>query len=370
MRTLRHRLVIVCLAVALTDGATSAVSVVASPAHAQSVKTPLIYWGATLEGAPSDAAKLDAFESSVGKRMSLIEWGAPWKRKGQLLRFQRENFERVRSRGSIPVLTWGSADSCCLEDQPDFQLSTIVDGTYDDYLNQWASDARTWGHPFFLRFDHEMNGWWWAWNEQANANAPGEFVQAWRHVHDIFVQQGATNVTWVWCPNIVGKLSTPLTELYPGDDYVDWTCMDGYNWGTDDNNAWQTFAQVFAGDPSYGVLDTYDQLLNLAPSKPIMIGETAASENGGSKAAWIEDMLDEELPDKFPQVKAFVWFGDVSRYPELSWPVTSSDATLVAFREGISSPVYPGNAYATLDVSPIPPPEYLVPQSYAQAGQE
>ena len=36
-----------------------------------------------------------------------------------------------------------------------------------------------------------MNGWWWPWSEQLNGNNPGEFVAAWRHVHDIFVQQHA-----------------------------------------------------------------------------------------------------------------------------------------------------------------------------------
>ena len=77
-----------------------------------------------------------------------------------------------------------------------------------------------------------MNGWWRPWSEQANGNHPGEFVAAWRHVVDIFRAQGATNVTWVWCPNIVGPKSQ-LTGLYPGDNYTDWVCMDGYNWGTD-----------------------------------------------------------------------------------------------------------------------------------------
>ena len=46
--------------------------------------------------------------------------------------------------------------------------------------------AQEWGHPFFLRFDWEMNGFWFPWSEGVNGNKPGEFVAAWRHVHDIF----------------------------------------------------------------------------------------------------------------------------------------------------------------------------------------
>ena len=47
-----------------------------------------------------------------------------------------------------------------------------------------------------------MNGNWFAWMEGVNGNQPGEYVAAWRHVHDIFTAVGATNVSWVWCPNV------------------------------------------------------------------------------------------------------------------------------------------------------------------------
>ena len=47
-----------------------------------------------------------------------------------------------------------------------------------------------------------MNGSWFPWSEGVNGNRAGEYVAAWRHVHDIFTAVGATNVTWVWCPNV------------------------------------------------------------------------------------------------------------------------------------------------------------------------
>jgi beta-mannanase len=30
-----------------------------------------------------------------------------------------------------------------------------------------------------------MNGNWFSWSERTNVNQPGEYVAAWRHVHDI-----------------------------------------------------------------------------------------------------------------------------------------------------------------------------------------
>ena len=75
-------------------------------------------------------------------------------------------------------------------------------------------------------------------------------------------------MTWVWCPNIESAATTPFEQLYPGDAYVDWTCLDGYN------NARRaaSFARLFGA--------SYDHLLRIAPTKPIMIGEIGSMEYG------------------------------------------------------------------------------------------
>lgn len=51
----------------------------------------------------------------------------------------------------------------------------------------------------------------------------------------------------------------------PGDDYVDWVCVDGYNWGNTDGGSWQSFADVFK--------DIYPKVAS--KNKPILIGEMA-----------------------------------------------------------------------------------------------
>jgi beta-mannanase len=302
------------------------------------------------QDAPFEARTIDTFESHAGKRASIVHWGQPWWHAGKYQPFYADDYERVRLRGAIPMINWSSWDYSNGVNQPDFRLAGIADGRHDDYIRQWALGAKAWGHPLFLRFDHEMNGWWqFPWSEQVNGNRPGDFVRAWRHVHDIFVEVGATNVTWVWCPNIAGPGTTPLASLYPGDQYVDWVGMDGYNWGTDRGNTWQSFAQVFG--------DTYDQLRRLAPAKPIMLGEWASSENGGSKAAWIADALGVQLPLRYPMIKAIVWFNWNDDDPQLSWTVESSSASAAAFAQGIASGYYAGNRFADLPATTIAPPK-------------
>ena len=52
------------------------------------------------------------------------------------------------------------------------------------------------------------------------------------------------------------------------------------------------------------------------------------------------------------------------------WPLSAHPDHGLAGRlsEAIAAPIYPGNAYGSLDVSPIPPPEWLVPQTVAVSG--
>lgn len=314
-----------------------------------------VYWGAYIQGAPFDMGLVDTFESHAGKRTSIITWGQPWVMNGAPQPFQTLNFQQVRDRGDIPMVNWGSWELGQGTNQPNFTLARIAGGAYDGYVTSWAQAAKAWGHPLMLRFDHEMNGWWYPWSEQLNNNNAGDYVRAWRHVHDIFVQQGATNVSWVWCINEVSPRSTPTSSLYPGDSYVDWSCMDGYNWGTDGGNAWQTFSQVLSGDPRYGGHNTYQELLSAAPSKPIMIGETASSENGGSKAGWITDLLATQIPVNFPQVKALIWF-DWNGGGGNTWPIESSWSAQSAFAQGIASSVYATNQFANLNTAGVPPP--------------
>jgi hypothetical protein len=328
------------------------------PASASRDPQPL-YWGATigthLTGgqAPWDMSAVSKFEEMTGKPVSLVQFFQPFADCSaspcSFYGFPTTPLENVRRHGAIPVLSWSSQSIPSSLDEPDFQLSDLIEGRYDEYIRGFAESARDWGHPFFLRFNWEMNGNWFPWAEGVNGNVSGQYAAAWRHVHDIFTSVGAGNVTWVWCPYVdPGRSLTGLASLYPGDAYVDWSCLDGYNWGTNPAapKGWKGFDQLFHS--------TYSQIVeSVAPSKPMMIGETGSSEQGGSKAAWIENMLG-TVPADYPRVRALLWF---EKYDDgMDWPIATSTAATAAFAQGIGSPAYTGNAYAELAPGTIQPP--------------
>jgi hypothetical protein len=338
--------------------------VTASASHGRAgVAAPSVYWGAWIDGnvygredAPWDSATIAQFERDVGKNVSIIHFGQPWQNCSatscEFTPFMTDAMNLTREHGAIPMVTWGSWARQRGVEQQDFRLAAIAAGGFDGYIRSWALAAKAWGHPFFLRLDHEMNiTCCWPWAVRENDNRVRDYVAMWRHVHDIFTSVGATNVTWVWCPNRVYAGSAgPLASLYPGDAYVDWTCLDGYNWGAPrPHNAtrWISFGQLFT--------DTYRLITTtIAPSKPMMIGETGSAEAGGSKARWLT-LAFSDLATRFPRVKAFVWFN--ARANDEDWAIETSASAEAAFRRGIGSSRFASNVFGDLSdgrIAPLP----------------
>jgi hypothetical protein len=282
---------------------------------------------------------LMVFEKKVKKGISIFQFYQAWGQENNL--FPVDWMDSTRQLGSLPLVTWEPWQPKSHPDnlnEPEFSLKNILDGQFDAYLHTWAQAAKSWRHPFFLRFAPEMNGGWVTWSELANGNQAGQFVQAWKYVYGIFKEYQVKNVTWVWCPNVVRSDLIPLEKLYPGDEYVDWIGMDGFNWGADSNQPlqkWQSFMDVFE--------ETYRQLQTMS-TKPIMIPEIGSADNGGNKAAWITDAYAVQLPKNFPKIKAVIWFDQITQH---DWRLDSSPATFAAYTNAIQNGLYADNAFAS-----------------------
>ena len=290
---------------------------------------PKIYWGAWMDGdvnllaeppqepggdAPWDSATWANFEADAGKQVSIVHFGQPppWKQK-----FSPAPLEYTIGSGAIPLMDMGTGGAT---------LSELATGSMKTSVPlqefaAWAEAVHNFEHPFFLRLDWEMNlasSTQFQWVSEAKEN-PDTFKFAWKRLHDIAEERGASNITWVWCPNVSYPGSTSIKALFPGTKYVDWTCMDGYNSGTGEQA--QTFSELFG--------TTYSEILALTDPNatlPIMIGETASVESGATgKAKWIAEALGTELTKSFPHIKAFVWFNwniyDEATKTRRQWPI-------------------------------------------------
>lgn len=286
---------------------------------------------------PWEWDSLDEYVRQVGREPAVVMWYHDWVHGG----FYAKGMDAIVARGAMPLVTWEPWDYTGGLTQPDFSLRQIASGAHDAYVRQYARDAAAWCKPFYLRFGHEMNGDWYPWGAGVNGNRPADYIAAWRHIYDIFQQEGATNVRWVWSPNYDYPGLAPLDTLYPGDDYVDWVAMDGYNQGTAvpqggavhaDGRGWKTVDEIFTG--------TY-KLLTALTDKPIMIAETGSAEAGGDKAAWITHGFSHDIPEHFPRVRAVLYFNQ-NDPAAADWRLTTSPAALDAFRRIVEDPRYRG----------------------------
>jgi hypothetical protein len=244
-------------------------------------------------------------ESLIRRRVdivsSFVAWDEPFPNAGHAL---------AREVGRRPLIAWYT----------DGDLSSVISGRADSLLRERARSCREFGSPIYVRWAAEFN-------DASNPcyGRPREFVAAWRRIVSVFRSAGATNVRWVWCPLALERAWSPADDwrrYYPGDRFVDWLGMDGYNWGTTRSwSKWQSFRDIFG--PVYS---------GYARRKPTMICEVASAQSGGDKAAWIRDM-GAGLAGPFSRVRAVVWF-HVNK--ENDWRIDSSPASLAAFRSVVA----------------------------------
>jgi beta-mannanase len=299
-----------------------------------------------VHGSAWNHALLDAYATQVGRRPSFAgtfhEFSSTRSDDGE--RFpdfpngyapQVSELTAWAARGIVPVLTWQPLSDYANGPDAAYTLLTITAGNHDAEINAWATAAAAYGKPLYIRFAHEMNGDWYPWGQHINGNTPAQYVAAWRYVVNKFRAAGATNVKWIWAPNVLYGTTWPITGLYPGDSYVDVIGMDGYNWGTSGDGpvGWYSFTTLFAG--------LYDQVRALAPSKPIIVAEVNSAESGGDKAAWIKSAFLTEIPARFPAVQGVMWFDTTGGF-DPNWSISTSSSALTAFRTVVADSGWQG----------------------------
>lgn len=269
-------------------------------------------------------------EKNLDKRFAIVGIYQSWKDKNS--NFNREWADNIADHGSIPLITWepwspvsGYDRSENKIDQKEFRLTNITAGNFDDYIKKYADDVKEYNKQIIIRFAHEMNGNWYPWG--STFNTPQEYIDAWRHVHDVYTEEGATNVIWLWSPNAVYinplvPYADKIERFYPGDTYVDWVGFSAFNWATQyKQNAWINPNDLYSSTAS--VLSTLE--------KPILISETASadSQTGETKGDWIASLAIYIKTN--PQIKGVIWFNTEDN--GINWKIDSSPSSTEAFKK-------------------------------------
>lgn len=275
-----------------------------------SEKTNSLEWGAYAGWKKEDIV---AFERTVGKTPDIV---AAFVHFGNENTFPEDIGEYVKSKNKTLAIFWEATDyTAGTPLQPKFSYDAILRGDWDGYMRSFANDAKAYGGPVILIPFSEMNGDWYPWSGTMNGNTPEKAVLAYRHVYDIF--STVPNVKFGWAVNhesVPDTTENSVEAYYPGDAYVDYVGVDGFNFGGEEK---RSFIEVFGH--ALAVLSRYD--------KPIYIFSMATAENE-EKAAWIIDAFSVQIP-KYPGIAGWIWFNENK---EKDWRVDSNSAALSAFK--------------------------------------
>jgi hypothetical protein len=219
--------------------------------------------------------------------------------------------------GTIPLISWRGV-----------AYETILSGHADPVIKAAARNLASLAEPVFLRWAWEMNGNWYPWGGANNDNDPQAYVDCWRYLHRAFTQQGVHNVAWVWSVNWNNRppvVSNRFQSYYPGDSYVDWVGLSGYNLS---HESPQTL---------------YDPLYNAyATRKPVFITEIAAADFGGiTKGDFIRKFA--TYVASRPAIGAVAWFDtDTHKGAPYNWRIDANVDSLAAYKAMATSPRFAG----------------------------
>lgn len=241
----------------------------------------------------------------------------------------------TRTANIVPIVAWPMGTS--VGGNQDY-YSGMAAGTYDAAItsgfDQWKAAGYT---KIYVRLGWEWNISGNIWGV-TNANYT-EFVAAWKHFADLAHAYVGMTIKMVWNPNVAGNQNgdqIALTNLYPGDAYVDVIAIDSYGAPVDSGDP----PNQTSTDPAFA---TILGLMDMATSH----GKTfAMGECGGIDQTFITSLGNVLQAATVPIEFIGVW--DHADSQDLSWSSgASSSAPLIAAYKAAFGPFFssPGFTY-------------------------
>ena len=304
----------------------------------------------TMYSSPNNVSESEVpyFENLAGKKIVWLNFANDW---FNGIKFPTESVKNIWKQGVIPsirILPWSTYSKTDRK----YSLKKIINGKFDSELKQWANDLKETGIPVLIGFAGEPNGDWFPWSGILNggglttgygdkklADGPEIYRDTYRYIIDIFNEEGAVNVTWVFHVNAIGapdKDWNSMINYYPGDDYIDWIGVSAYGpqrWG----ESYKRFMDIL--QPGY------EELIAISPDKPVAVLEFGVADYlpDVNKALWIQSALYSVQQPEFSRIKAVGWWhstwwnndGTMSAIQ-----IDSSPESLRFYKEAIIQPVF------------------------------
>jgi len=198
----------------------------------------------------------------------------------------------------------------------------IVNGEFDEQIEAMATAMRDLEAPILMMFAWEMDQ---DAGQPQLIGTPQEFIAAWRYVHRIFEQRGATNVEWVFAPRARSFAKGEGQTFYPGSEYVDW--IGGFAVPI---NTYEDPVTIYRSWYEWGINTGKPQLL--------WVGLREKPDDAAWKPGFI-DQIRSLATSNWTGLKAIVYYSNLSPLG-FDYTIDTTNRSLQAFRRLACDPIY------------------------------
>jgi hypothetical protein len=235
-------------------------------------------WAHAIGAAPQAVAKFEAFSSDRA-----------------ITGYAKESWRKGIGRLMVSWEPWAPVPSALgvgaqAQPQAGYRNIDVARGVQDRYILNFARELARFPGTVYVRYAHEMNGYWYPWSRD-----PRAYRWAWRRVVRLFRGAGARNVRFVWSVN--ANLYEPqavwrstMRRYWPGRRYVDFVGTTMIDFGGTKDYPVRRFAPRL-------------RLLRALYHKPVMLAETNTEEGGA--VSWLRDLRN--MLRRMPWIRAVFW---------------------------------------------------------------
>lgn len=264
-----------------------------------STSTCSVLWGVAVQG--GSASKVNRLEHSIGQRFDFV--------------YSYHDIDsEIPSRDDLKLSKSGHQLHISViprdftaKNKNTVLWSDVASGRYDKTLIRQAKGIQSLPGKVFLTFDHEPDQ-----ATKAARGTPTDYINAWRHVHDLYKRLGVDNVTWVWVMMGWKPAFERAGKLWPGNRYVDWISWEAYNHsgcrqGDTSPRSETSFRTTI--EQAYRWFYRDGEKFGIDPKKPMMISESASvlyKRSPNRTAKWYAAIPN--VLSQYPQIRAVTLF--------------------------------------------------------------
>ncbi len=256
---------------------------------------------------------VNQLETEFFTKFNIISLYVPW------IDIENSNYpkieiEAIYKRNAIAMITWEPWIPEAIGNPENLHIFELISlGAFDAYISNMATELKNLEAPVLLRFAHEFDNPFYPWFVNDSEGFQNLSI-AWQHIHNIFQQEEAYNVQWIWNP----WRAENVIESFPGTNFVDKIGLNVLNYSQLNHNKQDvSFLELY---------EPFKEEFSKLPALPVIITELGSlGQTNQQRLDWNKEAFNSIA--QYPEIEsAVLFYSDLDKNLPLN---TSSETTQI-----------------------------------------